>query len=494
MSSLTNRPPVSFRSASTDCWNTTPTDILDSSDAILNDLNSIIDSHKKYMKFQNSENSQNNSTVTKVSLPKKSASHLVNKSAVSSILDTSNSENRNSTIHIDQATAREKFKSKSYLLSMGRQTTNSLYLNQSFDSKSSQKSFLAKKSSNSNLSCSQPHATISGSITSKASKSKSSTQNAQLTSNMSGSATTTSFINTTAQKKKRSSLFNLFSFNKSVTSSTSNLPLTDTEPDYQNSNFLESREAFSTAGFNQPLPEFISNWSCSNSTTTENETPKCSRPHSVAFYSNASSASKSPVPTLTSNSSLKASSKQSLDIDDSSSGRALTASTAASMRKTNSVRTKGFSVPLNASFCVNPVPNVNCIQSLTNPTNSIKFSGDNNRDCKNRAYRTKGSSFRSTQLANASMVSFDEADNYVLKNASTSDNSEQIDFDEIDDSGLFKPGDSFNINDDGSCLKELNQRLKMADENNENREKANRNRLTKQKKFDEACFFSNQVL
>lgn len=92
------------------------------------------------------------------------------------------------------------------------------------------------------------------------------------------------------------------------------------------------------------------------------------------------------------------------------------------------------------------------------------------------------------------MVSFDEADNYVLKNASTSDNSEQIDFDEIDDSGLFKPGDSFNINDDGSCLKELNQRLKMADENNENREKANRNRLTKQKKFDEACFFSNQVL
>ena len=213
MSSFTNRPPVSFRSASTDCWNAGGSGgdlLLDSSDAILNDLNSIIDSHKKYMKYQNSELS--NSTA------KKSATHLVK---LQSHFIDNNPENP-SRKQFDQSIASKEFKSKSYLHTIGRQSSNTASLiNQSFDSKSSQKSSLNKKTSTSILNCSQPpHATISGSITSKASKTKSS-QNTQLT-HISGSATT-SFMSATTPKKKRSSLFNLFSFNKTAANSTSNL-------------------------------------------------------------------------------------------------------------------------------------------------------------------------------------------------------------------------------------------------------------------------------
>ena len=96
------------------------------------------------------------------------------------------------------------------------------------------------------------------------------------------------------------------------------------------------------------------------------------------------------------------------------------------------------------------------------------------------------------------MVSFDEADSSFLyraanasANCSGRESVERVDLDDFDDSGLFKTGASFDINDEGSCLKELNQRLRIADENSE---RAARNKLTKQKKFDENCHsFNNQV-
>ena len=445
---MSSSRPTTFRSASTDCWHENDDKQTD------HNLTSRIDTPKKFMRYQSVEK-MNDGMNSAPQLVKSHSNFAENLESYSNRVEPSN---------------RDKFKSKSYLLSINRSVNNSQYFNQSLD-KNSARSFI-KKSNNSIANC---NATISGTITSKASKSKSSQINSQI-SNL--PSATTSCINT--HKKKRSSLFNLFSFsNRSTNNSSNNIAnITSGPPDspidykdfstpdffandeYSVNNFNELSE-----DFNQPLPEYVSQWSSSNSTSTadmidiESRSP---RPHSVAFYTDNSKHSPSPVKKNLKNSKL------SLDIEEIKEEPK-----APRLRKNNSTRSKGFSVPLNASFCLNPVP-INCIHSFsTNSNPKIPLiPGDHSPT--NRFYKT-ASSIRST--ANTSILSLNNNENYLFKKTN------KTSFDD-EDANLFKPGNSFNMEEEGSCLKELYQKLKIADDVQNSENSKNKDSLNSNIEFD----------
>lgn len=462
---MSSSRPTTFRSASTDCWHENDDKQTDTN------LTSMINSQKKYKKYQSVEKMSEgiNSSPT---LVKSHSNFAENLESYSNRIEPSN---------------KDKFKSKSYLLSIGRSANQSQYINQTLD-KNSSRSFI-KKSNNSIANC---NATISGAITSKASKSKSSQLNSQI-SNL--PSATTSCVNT--HKKKRSSLFNLFSFNRSTNNSSNNIANIPSGPLVQPDSPMDYRE-FSTTDFftneeysvnnfnelsedfNQPLPEYVSQWSSSNSTSTadmidvESRSP---RPHSVAFYTENSKHSPSPVKKNLKNSKL------SLDIEELNEEPKKPR-----LRKNNSTRSKGFSVPLNASFCLNPVP-INCIHSFSTNSNSKIPLIPGDYSPTNRFYKT-ASSIRST--TNTSILSLNNNENHLFKKA----NKTSFDADD-DEANLFKPGDSFKMEEEGSCLKELYQKFKIDDdviniENSMNQDSSTefvkknslKNRLVKQTNVD----------
>ncbi len=138
------------------------------------------------------------------------------------------------------------------------------------------------------------------------------------------------------------------------------------------------------------------------------------------------------------------------------------------MKRKSSFKSKGFSIPLNASFFLNPVP-VSCIQSFSINSKSgekQRFSSDSS----SRLYKAPGC-----------IRSLDNTGSLFSRSADENSCSELGGQEDLDDTLLFRPGDSFNT-DEGSCLKELNERLKRAEEKlrNERSLTMKSSRLTKQ--------------
>ncbi len=307
-----------------------------------------------------------------------------------------------------------------------------------------------------------------------------------------------SFLN--SAKKKRSSLFNLFSFTSNKNSSTFSLskPNVNTNGNNQN-NEGDEGEVF--------VKNMEENSTSSNSSSSNTDSLALRyRPHSIAFPSNYQTihristcqSSKQSMSkdfrsiTISKNTKLLQLDDEKLLTSDHESNDLVKQP---SLVKKPSIQSKGFSIPLNASYCLNPIP-INCINQLSTNNSYLKYS--NSELDKNTLPKTSVSSSRAT--ASSSMCLFSSVaavelsvnkksasfkNKKIFSNANL--NSERNDYqqiyidnpivnitnnnnnnnnnnndDDLDDSILFKPA-TFDLDTEGSCLKELNQRFKMND-------------------------------
>ena len=413
-----------FRSASTDCWEMQKTnELLNENEAIIQDLSNIIESHAKYLK----RNKQgNNSTAESANLVKSSSAFINEK-----LNEISSTEQK----------PKEKFKSKSYLLNMNH---SSNVVSQKEFEKSSSKTFL-KKSNNSIANC-NTHATISGSIWTKT-KNKSFNE----------MTPTASYVNST--KKKRSSLFNLFSFKP--TSSSINTPQSDSPKQAHCSRTELDTSLTDQHDIESDILALPSDWEDRY------------RPHSVA-YTNNTLLENQPSFYLK-NVKPNHLSKLSLDLDDQVSEQQMSSSPATNhkpseLSKKPSFSSRGFSIPLNASFCLNPVP-INCLQHFSlNHKSALNDSIAKFTESENTCMYKTAKSIRPAAAAAAV-----EPSNFMSKKNEHLKTS--LDLDE-DDEFLFKPASDFNL-EEGSCLKELDQRLKSTQENQTTLIEEKRNKLKK---------------
>jgi hypothetical protein len=135
----------------------------------------------------------------------------------------------------------------------------------------------------------------------------------------------------------------------------------------------------------------------------------------------------------------------------SASFKSTSNSSEVNVNKKPSIRSKGFSIPLNASFCLNPVP-VHCLNNYTINNESL-FNIDKNDD---------------------NLVSNDHDKDYIETNVNTNehksdDNSTNLIEDQI--TASIVDINSFDLKEsDHSCLKEFNLRL-MKNKLNDNEEK-----------------------
>ena len=430
----TSRNGNTFRSASTDCWDMQKTnELLNENEAIIQDLSNIIESHAKYLKRNKHVN--NSSGATESANLVKSSSAFINE-------------------QLNEITSKpkEKFKSKSYLLNMNH-TSNVVSSQQGFE-KSSSKTFL-KKSNNSIANC-NTHATISGSIWTK-SKNKSFNE----------MTPTASYVNST--KKKRSSLFNLFSF-KPTSNSGIHTPQSDSPKQPHGSRTELDTSLSDQHDIDSDILALPSDWEDRY------------RPHSVA-YTNNTALENQPSFYLKNVKPINHLSKLSLDLDEQvPQEHELSPSPVATNHKPNSELSKkpsfssrGFSIPLNASFCLNPVP-INCLQHFSlNHKSTLNDSIAKFTESENTCMYKTAKSIRPAATAAAVVADAAAPSSFMSKKNEHLKSS--LDLDE-DDEFLFKPASDFNL-EEGSCLKELDQRFKSTIQENHTLIEDKRNKLRK---------------
>lgn len=414
----------------------TKSNLIIESDLVLDNLDNIIDAHSSHAKNLLIKKSESFKKLHKDNLLQKALSTNLDPSA--------NLPNESTQIH--NLTKRDKIKSKSYLIhnpstssnssrksSESKENTNST---SSSGSTSNLKRFLFSNSSSN---------TISGTKTKKLS---SLIVNSPTTSQNPYSTTTTNcFLNTTSSKKKRSSLFNLFSFSKNSNSNSSNAatPTSGTNQSVQNLNslsydspcgslvepesiinpdddnvFLEYSsevppppEEFADqpgANKNRPFSELVSTpeWHRNFRFFLNKKTYKISN----TKLEKSDSLSKSSENKLEKSSLLSFKTNDCLNEKDKSEPLKL--------NKKPSIRSKGFSIPLNASYCPNSLP-INCVQEHF--------------------------------LINNNQID-DERTMDIYEDLMANENIQDED---------SKLKEDFDLVEDNSCLKEVNLRLKYAE-------------------------------
>lgn len=454
--SSTNQHECYSRSLSSDCGNDI---LLIESENVLSNLNNIIDSHDTKKAHTTTtttthkKNQINNVLKASSSIYMTSDAHKYAQMNKERYLECSNSSinlKPSSTMSSSTNGLNKKFKSKSFLLSLNRRgildsgSNSSIQLEQStVSSKIPVASTLkSKKSSVINM--------MSSSVISP-------TPSCQQQQTVSSSLTSTCLINNA--KKKRSSLFNLFSFNKnSSTSSTTSLSKPNVNRSSFNLNVNNNPDNIKQED-NYDDDVFIKKSDSEQTHTMESTNNSRFRPHSIAFPSNYQTIHRMTCPTKQvipkDFRSISKNTKLLHSPDDNKP--------TINLVKKPSIQSKGFSIPLNASYCLNPIP-INCLNQFP-INNNLKYSNSeldkNNKILSCRITASSSLCLFAPDAAAADVAKTDK--NKLITNVNDFD-----DDDDFDDSILFKP-DSFDLDTEGSCLKELNQRFRLnSDTNNEN--------------------------
>jgi len=260
-----------------------------------------------------------------------------------------------------------------------------------------------------------------------------------------------------SSKKKRSSLFNLFSFNKN--SSTTSLTKSTLTNNNNNENNNEKTD---------------------NSSLEQIDSTNRYRPHSIAFPSNFQTIHRMSTGTTATTSTstvMSESFKPSKDFRSISKNTKLliptssdSATNTVTLIKKTSIQSKGFSIPLNASFCLNPIP-INCLNQYSISSN---LELNKSKTCLCSQQKEVITNKNDLNLNNNKMIEpIDNIDNDNNNVELVNNNNE-----EFDDSVFFKPA-SFDLDTEGSCLKELNQRFRLNNDNNNNNSKMNELDLSK---------------
>ena len=423
-----------LRSSSTDCsfnaGSLKLNDYLLNEAEVLNDLNTIIDSHSKYFNkktqqeanIKNANENFNKKKSTQANLVKASSSYLTEKvnsevtgkqKNIDSVCSTGSvtliSAKISPSSASDLNTAKDTLKSKSYLLSISRKSSDSNF------NKALLNNTPKKTHTNDN-------ATISGTKTKKLSG---------ITLLPNNLTPATCFLN--GARKKRSSLFNLFSFkNHSSMSSQSSSSSTNLSKNFSEKEIASSLKIGNDYEYDNVF--FDSNSDLSNARETEIlVSESCSTPND---YSSKTELRKDSYSTQSENSNSHTESKV---ISENSNPQS-------QLSKKLSIKSKGFSIPLNASFILNPVP-INNLHNFT--INNQSSNTDSEKDDK-ISLNKKRHSIKS--MASPSLVQYLDPDH-----SSSFTNEHHKSQHNDDDDVIFKPK-KYNL-DEGSCLKELNQRF-----------------------------------
>jgi hypothetical protein len=436
--------------------------LLIESENVLSTLNNIIDSHDVTNK---SIRIKKNIDIKKQASLLKASSHIqmTNKEQNQQYHNhyqhhhhlNSFINNKTTSNSISGLNSIKKFKSKSFLLSLNRRILDS-------PSNSSISTFdqvsYNNNNNNNNNSYNTKVSNLSGSksISKKSSSNflnimSSSVTNNQQTQPQQQQQTFNSTCLLNSSKKKRSSLFNLFSFNKN--SSTTSLTKSTLTNNNNNNNNNENEKT-------------------DNSSLEQIDSTNRYRPHSIAFPSNFQTIHRMSTGTTATTSTstvMSESFKPSKDFRSISKNTKLliptssdSATNTVTLIKKTSIQSKGFSIPLNASFCLNPIP-INCLNHY-----SISSNLELNKSKTCLCSQQKELITNSNDLNNKMIEP-------IIDNI---DNVELVNNEEFDDSVFFKPA-SFDLDTEGSCLKELNQRFRLNNDNNNNNSKMNELDLSK---------------
>jgi hypothetical protein len=295
--------------------------ILTESDLVIENLNSIIDSHceQAHVHANSSENKNLVQSFLKKSESFKKLASFSKKNSNNQQLDPSHTQSsasmekiltnrldaENSCPHLNTISKKDKFKSKSYFINSVDSSSPSVPANL-------RKFFFSNSSSN----------TISGGKTKKANENAPKQQYS-------------SYVST--PRKKRTSLFNLFSFNKSFSSSSQNLNSTEANsPPAENYNSVDYDNVFADNEERQADKReqgdcaANSEWHKNLTFFTNKKSYKVSSEQQKALSKNSENSSLLSVKSIES----------------------LAAHENAVSRKP-SIRCKGFSIPLNAAYCPN---------------------------------------------------------------------------------------------------------------------------------------------
>ncbi len=338
-----------------------------------------------------------------------------------------------------------------HLVDQFKKNSDLLNIDKSQDIK--EKKFINKKTKSMAI-CSStipysPHATISGRISFAVAMKKSNQKK-----NGSSSFTAADSLSKASQMKKRSSIYNIFSYSKNQSSSKSCLPFGIDNQVPSDSFLLEKNEAVlpnrldeTSELFNHPIPEYIFDWYRHNLKNTEScEIQSSERPHSIAFFTNNFNKNETSKKF-----SQQASSTLNLDLnktdDENQEKNRL-------LKQASTLKSKEFSIPLNASFFHSPA--------------ALNFSESFSLNSKHKKNRFKSDVSSGLHKASDRIRSFNTGSLLLLNNGTDENNfTETNKNQDLDETLLFKPGNSFNT-DEGSCLKELDAKLKIADEKSRN--------------------------